>query len=155
MDTLKTTLPGARWYAAGTLHVTAAFLGEQPPSAPDRLRELAALAEAEAPAPARAALEGLGAFPSWDRPRVIWAGVGEGAAAMRAHEAALRPRLKAAGFTVEEREFTPHCTLGRVKAGARPPAPPVWSSPSFPCGPLRLYESRLTPAGAVHAELPA
>jgi 2'-5' RNA ligase len=142
--------------------VTAAFLGEVPASRVGELRALAAAAEAEAPSPDEAALEGLGAFPSWESPRVVWAGVGEGAGALRALESALRPRLAAAGFPTEGRPFAPHLTLGRLKdkgpaaalrAAAAPwTGPEAWRGASFPCGPVRLYSSVLASSGAVHAE---
>lgn len=124
---------------------------------------MAAAAEAVAPSPAEAALDALGAFPSWDAPRVVWAGVGRGAAELCALEAALRPRLAAAGFPVENRPFVPHLTLGRVKdrrkgaalraAAASWTGAAAWAGAVFPCGPVRLFSSVLTSAGAVHAEV--
>ncbi|TBR16955.1 RNA 2',3'-cyclic phosphodiesterase [bacterium] len=159
---LRAAAPGARWYDPATLHVTAAFLGEVPASRVPELRALAAAAEGASPSPQRAALEGLGAFPSWDAPRIVWAGVGEGAAALCALEAGLRARLAAAGFPIEDRPFTPHVTLGRLKdkrqaatlrAAAGPwTGPEAWRAAAFPCGPVRLYSSVLAASGAVHAE---
>lgn len=165
LGSLRAAAPGARWHSPDTLHVTAAFLGETPPERLPELFAIAAAAEAAAPSPAEAVLCSLGAFPSWDAPRVVWAGVGRGAAEMRALVAALRPRLAAAGFPVEDRPFVPHLTLGRLKdrrqgaalgAAAAPwMGAAAWAGADFPCGPVRLYSSVLTPSGAVHTEVRA
>lgn len=156
MAELRGLFPDARFYDPAALHVTAAFLGDLPAGAVPSLLAAAAAAEAESPSPASAALAGLGGFPSWSRARVLWAGVGEGGGAMGALQASLSRRLAASGFALEDRRYSPHCTLGRVKGGASaaPPAPP-FPPASFPCGPVRLYESRLEPAGARHAEVRA
>lgn len=63
----------------------------------------------------RIGLEGLGCFPNAQRPRVIWAGLkGETDKLIRMqHEIA--DCLRGLGHRVEERQFVPHVTVGRVK----------------------------------------
>jgi len=73
----------------------------------------AALAATLAGAPAlKVRACGLGAFPSWRRPRVVWVGLsGDGLVELAASvDTALTPL----GFEPERRAFTPHLTLGRV-----------------------------------------
>ena len=64
------------------------------------------------------AAEGVGAFPSLGRPRVLWAGIaGAGLPKLIALQADLGDALRNAGLTLEDR-FHPHLTLARV---VRPP----------------------------------
>ncbi len=58
---------------------------------------------------------GLGCFPSPNRPRIIWAGLGEAPRALAALKRTLDEHLARLGFAEEERDFHPHLTLGRVR----------------------------------------
>ncbi len=60
--------------------------------------------------------DGVGCFPNTVRPRVVWAGV-RGAPALVDLQQRLEDGLSAAGFKKEERAFSPHLTLGRVRDG--------------------------------------
>ena len=100
-----------RWVRDEGLHVTMKFLGSVP------VAELAAVREAIAHAVApigRFAVRahGLGAFPSLDRPRVLWIGI-EGTP-LNELAGALDDALAPLGFPRESRAFHPHVTLGRV-----------------------------------------
>jgi 2'-5' RNA ligase len=62
-------------------------------------------------------IESVGCFPNSRRPRVVWAGVGTGAQEVCALHNALEPPLLDLGcYRQEERKYTPHITLGRVKS---------------------------------------
>jgi 2'-5' RNA ligase len=66
-------------------------------------------------------MAGTGCFPNARRPRILWAGVGTGAADVAALHDALEPPLLQLGcYRREERRYTPHVTLGRIR-GERPP----------------------------------
>jgi 2'-5' RNA ligase len=159
-------LLGLRWIPESQLHFTLKFLGE---IEEERVAEAKAATAAAAIAatgrpgisgPFRFALEGLGAFPPRGPARVLWAGCGEGAEALTALGAAVEEAFTAAGFPREERPFSPHLTLARVKepeAGRRL-ARVLPTVPAEPFGlvnasSLVLYQSELTPRGAEHAEL--
>lgn len=64
----------------------------------------------------------LGAFPSPTRPRVLWAGVAEGAVPLAALASAVDDALAPLGFQREIRGFTAHVTLARVREPRRTPA---------------------------------
>ena len=105
-------------------------------------------------------LLGLGAFPPRGPSRVLWAGCGAGAAELVRLAAAVESAFVAEGFAPEERPFSAHLTLARVRepdsgrrlARALPEVPPepfgVVAASS-----LVLFRSELTPRGADHAEL--
>jgi 2'-5' RNA ligase len=64
----------------------------------------------------RMSVEGLGSFGNPRRPRTVWIGVGEGSAEVKELQAALEAKMLELGcYRREERAFTPHVTLGRVK----------------------------------------
>jgi len=62
-------------------------------------------------------LEGIGAFPGLSSPEVIWAGVSKGARESGALLDSISSRLAELGITDEERKFSPHITVGRVRSG--------------------------------------
>lgn len=147
------------WVAAENLHVTLKFLGGVDEG---RLADVGAALERAASVPAfEVAVQGLGAFPSLNRPRVLWAGTSGSSAFTRLAESVDRG-LVALGFAPEERGFTPHVTLGRVREPRRDPglAGALEAAASRPFGALRvdrvsLMQSDLSPRGARYTELAA
>ena len=105
---------GLRWIRGENLHFTVRFLGEITPAQVAQVK-LATREVAAAMPPFRLALGGIGAFPSLQRPQVIWVGVQEGSEEL----AALSPRLNAVlarhRFPPEDRPFVAHLTLARVR----------------------------------------
>ena len=66
---------------------------------------------------------GVGAFPTPRRPKILWAGVTDGATELQRLYAAIEARLLDLGcYRKEERGYTPHLTLGRVRASDDPAA---------------------------------
>ena len=127
-------------------HVTLKFLGEVDP---DRLEEIGAAIAAAVDgvdvAPFDATFEGLGVFPSLDYISVVWLGVGEGGAEMTALAEAIESRLADLGFDPEDREFTPHVTLGRLNhAGGKERVREVVTGRDPAAGSMRVEEVRLT-----------
>lgn len=60
-------------------------------------------------------LGGTGFFPGTKRPRVLWVGVnGEVDKLVHLHDM-VEASLSTIGFAPEERRFTPHLTLGRIR----------------------------------------
>ncbi len=99
-------------------HVTLKFLGDIDPA-----RSADVGSAMQAVAAGRSAFEvrivGLGAFPSPQRPSVVWAGL-EPAEPLVQMAAKLDAALDPLGFPREARAFHPHLTLARVRS--RPPA---------------------------------
>ena len=110
--------------------------------------------------PFEAQIRGLGAFPSVARPRVIWAGVLDGAPEMIELARRVDTALAALGFAREERPFSPHVTLGRVRRPGRDPTlgEALTGGSAREFGRIRvpgafLMRSELSPRGARYTEL--
>ena len=65
-------------------------------------------------------MSGVGAFPTPRRPKILWAGITDGADASEAAVRAARSTklLDLGCYRKEERGYTPHLTLGRAKSEA-------------------------------------
>jgi 2'-5' RNA ligase len=97
-------------------HLTLRFLGD---TDAERHRKLAdGLREMEPGPPFALSLGGLGAFPRPARATVLWIGVDEGAAELRALAAKVEAAAVRAGFEPEPKPYSPHLTLSRVNPSA-------------------------------------
>jgi RNA 2',3'-cyclic 3'-phosphodiesterase len=158
IDELRAPGDGINWARPSNLHLTLRFLGAAVKSAliPPLIERLQAVAGATAPFVVAA--RGIGAFPDFFRPRVIWAGLESEALialAARVEEAAVR-----SGFEPEQRPFAPHLTLGRVRNPRRfrRVRPKLEAAAERDFGSsqvetMTLYESRLLPTGSEYREL--
>ena len=103
-----------RWVVPEQLHYTLKFLGEQPEA---RVSDAIAAARraARSCSPFDIVVGGLGAFPSAERPRVVWVGTSAGGPVLVELSARLDGELERVGFAKEARPFVPHLTLARTK----------------------------------------
>ncbi|MBI3866599.1 MAG: RNA 2',3'-cyclic phosphodiesterase [Planctomycetia bacterium] len=99
------------------LHITLRFLGDTAPSQLAPIGELVRQA-VELRDAFHVRLKGLGAFPHARRPSVVWLGLDQ-AEPLCQIAADLDRVLSTLGFLPEQRPFTPHLTLLRIKS--RPP----------------------------------
>lgn len=110
---LRTAAPHLSWTPVERLHVTIKFLGEQHAELEARL--IPALDAATAPYEAmRLDLRGVGAFPGFRRPRVVWVGI-EPSATLEGLFRDVDAACGGVGLPREERAFTPHVTLARTR----------------------------------------
>jgi 2'-5' RNA ligase len=105
--------PRVSWVPAHKLHLTLKFLGEA-----DESRVVALVAAADEVAarhrPFEMELAGVGAFPNFRRPRVVWMGVeSEPRLELLHHDVEIA--AAETGYEVEGRPFRPHITLARVR----------------------------------------
>ncbi len=107
---------GARlhWIPPENLHFTVRFLGEITPAQLAQVK-LATRAVAAEGSPFQVTLGGVGAFPSIQRPQVVWVGVREGADNLAGLSARLDEALAREHFPREDRPFVAHLTLARVR----------------------------------------
>ncbi|HEY7473052.1 MAG TPA: RNA 2',3'-cyclic phosphodiesterase [Gemmatimonadota bacterium] len=145
------------WADPAAAHVTLRFLGNAEPDVLERLTGL--LSEAAAAADSVIARPGAtGAFPGWRRPRVLWLAV-ESERRVERLAALVEAAARAVGFAAEDRSFTSHLTLGRVRgrhgAGRAADAVRGWKpdGEAEPIPEMILYRSDLGPLGARHTPL--
>ena len=157
IDGLRRHASGVAWVAAENLHITLKFLGGVDDA---RVAEICGALHGASAIPAfDVGVQGLGAFPTLARPRVVWAGTAAAPAFVRLAEGIDRA-LVALGVPAEARGFSPHVTLGRVREPRRdvPLAEALESGATRPFGALRvarvsLMRSDLSPRGARYTEL--
>jgi len=106
---------GVKWVQPENIHLTLVFLGDiEEESAADLCD---ALETAVAPLePFSFEIDGLGSFGRPGAPRIVWAGTRGSSDALRRLHAAITGALSERGCTFDEKPFSPHLTLGRVKA---------------------------------------
>jgi 2'-5' RNA ligase len=114
---LRATRADIRWVSGEGMHLTLKFLGPidetQALAVQEILKDVAAHHHAF---PLR--VQGTGAFPGETSPRVLWVGFAD-EPELLALQDDLDTALEAEGFERENRAFTPHLTLGRVKGPGR------------------------------------
>ncbi|MBI3464029.1 MAG: RNA 2',3'-cyclic phosphodiesterase [Planctomycetes bacterium] len=111
---LASTAQEVKWVEEENLHVTLKFLGqvdEREVYAVCRLVQEAVAGQA----PFDMTVAGIGAFPNANRPRVLWAGVTAGGPELIQIHGHLERALRAEGYPREDRPYTPHITLGRIR----------------------------------------
>ncbi|KIH76270.1 2'-5' RNA ligase [Geoalkalibacter ferrihydriticus] len=150
---LAGVLDAVRWVKAEQIHLTLRFFPALPEECLDPVRETM-LSVGNFHAPFRVEIGGLDAFPNLARPRVFWLGLTPEEPLLRLQQD-LDEKLKMIGLGSDERPFRPHLTLGRARetrkisparlAGYQNRVGETWSVTE-----MRCYQSRLTPAGAVH-----
>jgi 2'-5' RNA ligase len=105
-----------KWVEPENIHVTLHFLGEVDDRVVPEVCKVVAASVAQVPAFALT-VERTGCFPNLRRPRIVWIGIGQGTQELVAlHDRIEEPLLDLGCYRREERAYTPHITLGRVKS---------------------------------------
>ncbi|MEM2005826.1 MAG: RNA 2',3'-cyclic phosphodiesterase [Zestosphaera sp.] len=94
------------------IHLTLRFIGEVPDDSLPPISECVSRVGQHTKFQMK--VEGVGAFPSASRPRVVWVGVSEGFDKLRVIRGELERCLRPYAQPDRE-EFVPHITVGRVK----------------------------------------
>jgi len=103
-----------KWVSPDSIHLTLKFLGNIEASIAatiiEKLQKKIASYE-----PFYIKIAGVGCFPSEKRPRVIWVGI-EGPDTIRRLQTDIETEMSGLGFEPEDRPFSPHLTIGRVRS---------------------------------------
>jgi 2'-5' RNA ligase len=152
LEGMRTDIPGSRWVPLEQIHLTLAFLGQVDDATLGLLT--AALATIEAPG-FNLCFSGTGCFPDRRRPRVLWVGL-EPESLLNSLASLVREAVLACNISLEERPFSPHITLARLKfpspreVGAFLDQPRKRELPPVSVRKFTLFQSLLTSRGAVH-----
>jgi len=151
-----------RWVNPDGIHLTLKFLGEVPEETIAELKRAIEEAVGGVP-PFELELDGLGVFPGLRSPRVLWVGLGGNVEALKILQQNIDVSFELLGFGQENREFTAHLTLARVRDDVTAmqrqsvgtfvlDAKPV-ANLRFAIRNISLMRSHLMPTGAVYARL--
>ena len=146
-----------KWVRVDHMHLTLEFLGEVED------RRVAGLVERfgesiERP-PFTVVYGGLGMFPPFGAPRVLWLGLRAGVHETVELQRAVVGRLHEAGMATEGREFHPHLTLARWRSSRPDDRRAVLSQDraaevaSVDVTHVTLYRSQLSPQGPSYTAL--
>ena len=143
------------------LHITLRFLGDiergEVPRVVDATRAASLRVE-----PFELALGDVGAFPSLGRARALFVGVDGDIERLTALRDEIESELSKAGFGRDRRRFSPHITVARVRDRVsrsdrrmvvRAAQSVEYARVSFRVSAFRLFQSTLTPDGAVYRVL--
>jgi RNA 2',3'-cyclic 3'-phosphodiesterase len=162
IDALKRSGAEVKWVSIENIHITMQFLGETEETLIPMIKE--SLKKILSPyTPFYIKIAKVGCFPEGKRPRIIWIGV-EDAQPLKNIHAEITNEMMKYGFRKEERDFTPHITIGRVKSQRnlgemhrRLTEMKDTCFSDFEVFSLTLMKSTLKPSGAVYnslAEIP-
>ncbi len=158
------------WTAPEKIHLTLRFLGETTEAQCAQLAQGLAPIVAQQP-PMHLALQGMGCFPNFRSPNVLWLGISGALAELGRLQMQVEHLAQASGFAAERRPFAPHLTIARVqrnvdhvqqrKAGEalrlftqHPVAPSnMHGATEFNVGELVHMQSELRPEGARYTPL--
>lgn len=159
-ERLRRTGADVKWVDPGSVHVTLKFLGNVEAG---RMGDLAGrLGEALAgTAGFDVTVAGAGTFPQGRKSvRVVWFGLTEGRESLAAVAGLVDRACFRLGFPKEERPFSPHLTIGRVRRESRRLAELALEVQALQFNPLKvrvdrvnLMRSELSPKGPAYTVL--
>ena len=110
----KNSPPMVRWVDPNNIHITLKFLGEIPEESIDELM-LAMEEGAKGIKTFNLEVSGVGAFPNMERAQVVWVGVRGDLAQISRLQKNIEANTEQLGYPRENRGFTPHLTVGRMR----------------------------------------
>jgi len=156
---LRLSRADVRWVNPEKIHLTLKFFGNIDESRIDPI-----VKSIEGPvqniSPFTLSVRGMGAFPHFKNPRVIWVGLVDGKGVLVSFQKEVEKELGKIGFEPEDRAFHPHLTLGRVKSNrgrdelvGRMEKFREEEFGDFQVERVVLFKSDLRPSGPIHTAL--
>ncbi len=151
LTALQGGVPGARWASHEQLHLTLRFIGEVDENVAHDIDD--ALSGIRAPA-FTLDLAGVGEFGG-KMPRALWAGV-KSNEALTHLQRKVETSLQRLGLAPENRKFTPHVTLARLKGSPRDKVGAflahngLFASGPFSVRHFALFSSHLSHNGSIY-----
>lgn len=156
-DKLRPERERVSWTKPGNIHLTLKFLGDVDGSAIPAIQESLTYLLSDQKR-CKFQIGGLGAFPNMRKARVLWVGVIDATGGLSRLAKMVDRALIPLGFSAENRKFTPHLTLGRVKSQLGSAFVRKFNDITFPevdalAEEIVLMKSDLQPTGAVYTPL--
>lgn len=148
---LQGGVPGARWSNSGQLHLTLRFIGEVDENVAHDVHD--ALAAIRAPS-FTLEISGVGEFGG-KNPRALWAGVKSNESLLHLQRK-IETALQRIGLEPEQRKYSPHITLARLKSPPREKVvqflthAALFAAGPFPVNNFMLFSSHPTPSGSIY-----
>ena len=114
-QSLKKNAAQISWVKPSNIHLTVKFLGDIPASSIETVR--GAVERASRPVDEfEIEIGGAGCFPSPRSPRVLWVGLSRLPEELKQLQSNVENELAREGFPREQKRFSPHLTIGRVRS---------------------------------------
>jgi len=147
-----------RWVRTESIHLTLKFLGDVDERS---INDIAKATENACKdiAPFSISVHQTDMFPNSRRPRVLWVGVEEPEGKLELLHGKLEEELVQLGFPKEDRRFSPHLTIGRVKSAkdidrvTQHLQANIFDAGDFKASEVVVMKSDLKPSGAVYTAL--
>jgi len=150
-----------RWIPVSNIHLTLKFLGDIADTHVDFLKQMLAH-EVDSYSGFDMQIAGFGSFPTSKRPRVLWIGL-HAPAALASIQRNIESGTTRLGYEKEERPFSPHLTIGRIKQNLSPDdlqkirlgleSQPLGNIATGKVDSVHLFKSDLKPTGPVYTKL--
>jgi 2'-5' RNA ligase len=104
-----------KWVGKNNLHLTMKFLGDISLEQRELIKSiLKEITSRYSPFIIKLS-SNIGTFPTYQMPRIIWVGIKEGISELKKLHNSIENNLSNNGFPREDKEFSGHITIGRVK----------------------------------------
>ena len=117
-DRLREVDCDVRWVTPENAHITLKFLGNITIKQVDVIKQMLANLYQNIK-PFKVELTQLEAFPNIDRPRVFWIGFTNSKQQLNKMATTLEKALVKIGFQGDQKPFSPHITIGRIRSSKR------------------------------------
>jgi len=155
--TLMQTNADLKMVEPKNIHITVRFMG---PINPDMIEKIYVAMKNVKFTPFNIQLTGMGLFPTVNYPRVVWAGITDGAEQLKSIFEQLEPQIHDLGFASDPNGFSPHLTIARVRSGANKQRlvdfverQEFYDFGNIRASCLRLKKSQLSPKGPAYTTL--
>ena len=159
-EALKRDVQGRlAWTRPGSLHITLKFFGDV---SADDVRQISQAVQNRLQArwSANLKIEKPGVLPDARNPRVLWCGTSGDVEKLATLQKQLEADFSLIGFAGQGRTFQAHLTLARIRdprevsgVDSALTGHATFSAGEFPVRDLILFQSKLTPQGAIYTRL--
>lgn len=154
---LKKAGADVKWVEVHNIHLTLKFLGYVKNDKVDSIKKAISQTLKNTSSFEISICKEINAFPSIKNMRVLWIGIEKGNDIIQKIQAQIEDDLEKIGIEKEERKFTPHLTLGRLKSAKSKESLIRHMEKTYldknydlPISKITLFQSILTPQGPIY-----